>query len=108
MDTNDRYPFALPIGTVLSGQYVIESVLGQGGFGITYQATDHRTGERVAIKEYFPDSLAGRTDKVKVTAFSDERGDSFNYGKDCFLQEAETLAEFIGNENIVRVYTYFE
>ena len=108
MDTNDKYPFALPIGTVLSGQYVIESVLGQGGFGITYQATDHRTGERVAIKEYFPDSLAGRTDKVKVTAFSDERGDSFNYGKDCFLQEAETLAEFIGNENIVRVYTYFE
>ena len=108
MDTNDKYPFALPAGTVLSGQYVIESVLGQGGFGITYQATDHRTGERVAIKEYFPDSLAGRTDKVRVTAFSDERGDSFNYGKDCFLQEAETLAEFIGNENIVRVYTYFE
>jgi serine/threonine protein kinase len=108
MDTNDKYPFALPAGTVLSGQYVIERVLGQGGFGITYQATDHHSGERVAIKEYFPDSLAGRTDKVRVTAFSDERGDSFNYGKDCFLQEAETLAEFIGNENIVRVYTYFE
>ena len=108
MDTNDKYPFALPAGTVLSGQYVIERVPGQGGFGITYQATDHHSGERVAIKEYFPDSLAGRTDKVRVTAFSDERGDSFNYGKDCFLQEAETLAEFIGNENIVRVYTYFE
>ena len=107
-DGNDKYPFALPVGTVLSGQYIIESVLGQGGFGITYQATDHQTGERVAIKEYFPDSLAGRTDKVNVTAFSDERGDSFNYGKDCFLQEAETLAEFIGNENIVRVYAYFE
>ncbi len=107
MATDEKYPLALPQGTILAGQYIIEKVLGQGGFGITYKATDHKTGQKVAIKEYFPDSMATRT-KTLVTAFSGERAESFAYGKGCFLQEAETLAEFIGNENIVRVHSYFE
>ncbi len=104
---NDRFPLALPEGTVLAGQYVIEKVLGQGGFGITYKAVDHNTGKYVAVKEFFPDSMATRS-ATMVIPFTGERGDSFNYGKDCFLKEAETLARFIGNENIVRIFTYFE
>ena len=104
---NDKYPLALPVGTVLAGQYIIEKILGQGGFGITYEAVDHKTNEKVAVKEFFPDTLATRTQST-VTAFSGERGDSFTYGKTCFLQEAETLAKFIGNENIVRIHSYFE
>ena len=44
---NEKYPLALPEGTVLAGQYIVERVLGQGGFGITYEAKDHKTGERV-------------------------------------------------------------
>ncbi|MBR3040829.1 MAG: protein kinase [Lachnospiraceae bacterium] len=105
---NSKYPLALPVGTVLAGQYVIEKVLGQGGFGITYAALDHKTGGKVAVKEFFPDSLATRTQTITVTPFSGERGESYNYGKTCFLQEAETLAQFIGNENIVRIHSYFE
>ena len=104
---NENYPLALPEGTVLAGQYVIEKILGQGGFGITYQANDHKNGRKVAIKEFFPDSLATRQ-ATTVMSFSGERGESFEYGKECFLQEAETLAKFIGNENIVRIYSYFE
>ena len=46
---DERYPLALAVGTVLAGQYVIDKVLGQGGFGITYQATDQNTNERVAF-----------------------------------------------------------
>ena len=106
---NNTYPLALPEQTVLAGQYVITKILGQGGFGITYEAIDHKTGGRVAIKEYFPDSLATRNQgQTQVIPFTGDRGENFAYGKECFLQEAETLAEFIGNENIVRIYSYFE
>lgn len=105
---NEKFPLALPAGTVLAGQYIIETVLGQGGFGITYEAKDHKTGERVAVKEFFPDAMATRTNQLAVSAFSGERGESFAYGKTCFLQEAETLSKFIGNEHIVRIRSYFE
>ncbi|MCM1104975.1 MAG: serine/threonine protein kinase [Clostridium sp.] len=108
MAQDETYPLALPKGTVLAGQYIIEQTLGQGGFGITYRATDHKTGQTVAVKEFFPDSMATRTTKTTVSAFSGERAESFAYGKGCFLQEAETLAQFIGNEGIVRVFSYFE
>ena len=107
MEMDEKYPLALPQGTILAGQYIIDHALGQGGFGITYKATDHKTGQKVAVKEFLPDSMATRT-QTTVTAFSGERGESFAYGKSCFLQEAETLAEFIGNENIVKVHSYFE
>lgn len=105
---NEKYPLALPEGTVLAGQYIVEKVLGQGGFGITYEAKDHKTGERVAVKEFFPDAMATRTNQTTVSAFSGEKGENYAYGKTCFLQEAETLAKFIGNENIVRIHSYFE
>ena len=42
---------------MLAGQYTIDGVLGQGGFGITYKATDYKTKKKVAIKEFFPDSI---------------------------------------------------
>lgn len=108
MESNEKYPTALPQGTVLAGQYVIGHVLGQGGFGITYKATDNKTGENVAVKEFFPNSMAARTTATTVSAYSGSCGENFAYGKDCFLQEAETLAQFIGDEHIVRVFSYFE
>lgn len=104
---NDKYPLALPIGSVLAGQYIIEKVLGEGGFGITYCAKDHKTGGYVAIKEFFPESMATRTN-VTVVPYSGDNAENFSYGKDCFIQEAKTLAQFIGNENIIRIHSYFE
>ncbi|MGN0498271.1 MAG: protein kinase [Acutalibacteraceae bacterium] len=103
-----KYPLALPFGTVLGGKYILGKVLGQGGFGITYVAQNYQTKELVAVKEYFPDSLAMRTDERTVASYSGEREENFLYGKECFLDEAKTLAEFIGNPNIVCVYSYFE
>ena len=104
----DKYPMALPPGTVLNGRYILGRVLGQGGFGITYVAQDHKTGVLVAVKEYFPDTMAARTDGHSVSAYTGQREENFLYGKECFLNEAKTLAEFIGNPNIVRVHSYFE
>ena len=103
-----KYPMALPAGTILNGRYILGRTLGQGGFGITYVAKDHKTGNLVAVKEYFPETLATRTNDKTISAYTDQREENFSYGKECFLKEAETLAQFIGNPNIVRVYSYFE
>ena len=46
--TEGAYPDALPAGHRLHW-YVIEQVLGQGGFGITYLAHDPNLDRRVAI-----------------------------------------------------------
>ena len=104
----EKYPLALAPGSILNGRYIIGRVLGQGGFGITYTARDHQTGEIVAIKEFFPDSMVTRSNHTTVTPYTGERGENFAYGKDTFLLEAKTMAEFIGCPNIVRVYSYFE
>lgn len=107
MSVDEKYPLALPVGTILAGQYTIDKILGQGGFGITYMATDYKTKGKVAVKEFFPDTLAYR-EVTSVISYPGERSENFEYGKTGFLQEAKTLAEFIGCENIVRIYSYFE
>ena len=50
---------ALPAGTRLE-EFVIESVLGRGGFGITYLARDTCLGRQVVIKENLPSMFAYR------------------------------------------------
>ena len=105
MKTNEMN--LLPAGTLVAGRYEILEVIGQGGFGITYKATDHKSNENVAVKEFFPDTLAYR-DAAEVISYPGERSENFEYGKEGFLQEAQTLAQFIGNENIARIHSYFE
>ena len=71
-----KYPFALRPGSILNGRYVLGRVLGQGGFGITYIAHDDPTGRRVAIKEYYPSGLVGRSeDTVSVQLASTEQAE---------------------------------
>ena len=104
---NEKYPLALPEGTVLAGQFIIDEVLGQGGFGITYKATDHKSGEKVAIKEYYPDTMVSRSETT-VIPYTGEREENFKYGLGCFLREAETLAKYVDNDGIVSIRSYFE
>jgi serine/threonine protein kinase len=47
---------ALPASFQLD-QFRVESVLGKGGFGITYVATDLRLNKKVALKELLPDTI---------------------------------------------------
>ncbi|MDD6637737.1 MAG: protein kinase [Lachnospiraceae bacterium] len=103
-----EFPLALPHNTILNGRYITGRILGQGGFGITYTAQDWKTKQLVAIKEYLPDTMATRVGSTTVSVYSGERAENFNFGKASFLQEAETLAEFNGNPNIVGIHSYFE
>ncbi len=58
----------LPIGAELVGDYRIDSVLGQGGFGITYKAWHLGLDKFGAVKEYFPSEFAKRDDTLSLTA----------------------------------------
>ena len=86
--------------------YVIKSILGQGGFGITYLAEDTNLNQEVAIKEYLPVELAVREQDESIHPVSGEYGEQFTWGLDRFMSEAQTLAQF-KHPNIVRVLTVF-
>lgn len=104
-----KYPLALYPGSILNGRYIVGRVLGQGGFGITYNAWDYQNKELIAMKEYLPTEYAVRTSgSSSVQIYSGERKEFFDHGKEQFLAEAKTLAEFNGNKHIVQIYCYFE
>lgn len=56
----EKNSYSLQRNTGLIGRYVIQKVLGQGGFGITYLGIDKLYGNKVAIKEYYPQKIAMR------------------------------------------------
>ena len=105
----EKYPLALPCGSILAGRYLVGRALGQGGFGITYVARDLTAGRLVAIKEYLPEGIALRTPgQTQVCALTRAQNENYQYGRSRFLEEARTLAKFNGHPGIVGVLTYFE
>jgi hypothetical protein len=101
-----RHHHALPEGYHLHW-YEIDSILGQGGFGITYLARDTNLDQLVAIKEFLPSDLATRTQDSAVHPLSGGHTDTYGWGLNRFLTEARTLAKF-RHANIVRVMSVFE
>ena len=97
---------ALPVGFMLL-EYRIDAMLGQGGFGITYLATDVNLATKVAIKEYLPGEFAHRSSDKSITPVWPEDREHYQQGLDSFLIEARTLATF-HHPNIVRVARFFE
>jgi len=96
----------LPRGFKLD-EYLIESVLGEGGFGISYKAQDPKLGTTVVIKEYFPQSLAHRADSMVIVPAPGEASKHFEWGRQQFLNEVRALARFRHN-HIVRVTRFLE
>jgi serine/threonine protein kinase len=98
---------ALPLGHEFDG-YRILRILGAGGFGITYLAEEMSIGRRVAIKEYLPQSVAGRElNSLNVRPISTSVQQQFAAGLQRFRQEAQTLINF-EHPNIVAVHRYVE
>jgi tRNA A-37 threonylcarbamoyl transferase component Bud32 len=104
--TDPSYPDALPSQHRLHW-YVLERVLGQGGFGITYLARDANLDQQVAIKEYLPVDVATRRADASVRSRTEEQSERYRWGLDRFIREARTLARF-DHPNIVRVHSVFE
>ena len=107
---NDQAPVfasrgALENGALLNaGRYVVENLLGQGGFGITYLARDLTLSRPVAIKELFPTG-SGRQG-VRVTSPPNWTAADLREANDRFLSEGRNLARF-NNRGIVHVLEVF-
>lgn len=90
------------------GRYEIVSVLGQGGFGITYRARDLQLDREVAIKEYLPSALAVRQDNATVLPRTTKMADDFGWGRERFVTEGRTLASLHRVPAIVQVFDFLE
>jgi serine/threonine protein kinase len=99
-------PSALPRGTRL-GEFELRRVLGVGGFGIVYLAFDHALEREVAVKEYMPSSLVGRTATMQVSLLSQSNAETFSLGLRSFVNEARLLARF-DHPSLVKVHRYWE
>ncbi len=97
---------ALPTGYKLY-EYTIKSVLGHGGFGITYLAYDENLNKDVAIKEYLPAEFAVRQGAETVRPRSSADSDDYEWGLERFMKEAQTLALF-RHPSIVPVFRFFK
>jgi formylglycine-generating enzyme required for sulfatase activity len=99
---------ALPVGFQL-GNFELGAPLGQGGFGITYNATHITLGQHVAIKEYLPMEIATRDDggRPDVVALDEDYAEIYEKHLEGFVEEAVILARF-KHFNIVRVQDVFK
>ncbi len=107
---NDIIQGSLPLGTRLNNRYIIGRVIGQGGFGIAYLGCDEEnSNKRVAIKEYFPKDIAGRSAKTRIDVLctNDNEREHFDSGLARCLREANILAEFGDNESVLSVENCF-
>jgi serine/threonine protein kinase len=103
--TQPTHQNALPLGSMLM-EYRLVSVLGAGGFGITYLGHDTNLEKDVAIKEYLPSAFATRGPAGVVPTSLHAQHD-YKWGLERFIQEARTLAKF-SHPHIVRVNRFFE
>lgn len=96
----------LPVGSRLA-EFEITRVIGQGGFGVVYEAWDHTLERVVAIKEYLPTSLSTRQNDGTVVPLSERHRETFDLGMRSFINEARLLAQF-DHPSLLKVYRFWQ
>ena len=100
---------ALKTNAVLqNSKYRIEGVLGQGGFGITYLASQVALNRKVTIKEFFMKELCNRDEQTsQVSVPSMGSVDTVARFRAKFVKEAQTIAA-LNNPHIIHIHDIFE
>ena len=96
-------------GTILKGgNFTIVSVLGQGGFGITYLAVQAGLNRKVAIKEFYMREHCERNEGETAISLGTSGGrETVLKFKNKFIREAQMIAT-MRHPNIVSIYDVFE
>lgn len=97
-----------PNTSLQGGKYKIIELLGQGGFGNTYIATNTEFEETVAIKEFFMKGVTEREETTSMVRVSNiDNVPQFEEQREKFKKEARRLRK-LKNEHIVKVHDLFE
>ncbi len=101
---------ALPVGRFLNnGRYRIVQVLGEGGYGIIYEALDLHKRQKVAIKEFFPTYAVLRSsNRTDAVCISPKHGKALAHARMRFNEEAALLYALRNIKEIVNIYHSFE
>ncbi len=96
-------------GTKLQGGKIeILRTLGQGGFGITYEAEQVLLGRKYALKEFFMKDCCERDEATsQVTVVTGSQRNLVEKFRGKFIREARMMAD-MDHPNIVRVLDVFE
>lgn len=105
----DINPTELRPGTTLkNSSYRIISVLGRGGFGITYLAEQELINRKVCIKEFYPKDYYTRDPQTQmVSPVAESFREMMDQFKVKFLKEARAIAS-LTHPNIVGIFDLFE
>ena len=88
--------------------YRIEKILGQGGFGITYLATDLSLDRLVAIKEFFPKDYCDREESTShMSVGTSSNVELVSRLKAKFIKEARNIAK-LDHPGIIKIHAAFE
>lgn len=100
---------ALEPGPIVGGRYVLGLVLGYpGGFGITYRGLNIVDGSKVAIKEFMPSQLAGRSRHgTSIRPLGEKHAKHYEHLLMRFRGESEILRS-LAHPHIVEVLDFFE
>lgn len=96
----------LPVGSRLA-EFEVTRIVGQGGFGVVYEAWDPTLERVVAIKEYLPTSLSTRQLDGTVVPLSERHRETFELGMRSFINEARLLAQF-DHPSLLKVYRFWQ
>ncbi|MBE6758996.1 MAG: PASTA domain-containing protein [Ruminococcaceae bacterium] len=105
--TPQVFPCLAP-GTVLANRYLIGRHLRMTGEGVTYIALDHKTGRRVDIREYLPQSISTRRPGNDAVVVREKAGAVYKDYLADFIDVSKAVSRLGDSTAIVPLINIFE